>query len=281
MTTDPRSTEALLTGALDDEEDATCVVALHYRGTREVFEAASALCASPNARNRGIGVWILGQLGVDPPTFVAESVDLLLGMLETERDTAILENISVALGHRRDPRAIGPLIRLRHHPAAYVRYGVVLGIMNFEDSRVTETLIGLSGDVEGRVRDWATFGLGSLQDIDTPEVREALLARVTDDDEQARGEAMVGLARRRDPRVTESIRKELAGGSAGELVIRAAAEFPDLSYVPHLLSLLESQKAKGKPDAGTAEAIARCSDPTGARSPDETGSAVMTSRDDG
>lgn len=258
---DPRSTATLLAGALENDEDATCVSALHYRGTRDVFDAASALCDSPIARNRGIGVWILGQIGVDPPTFVEESVDLLLRMLETEHDTEILENIAVALGHRRDPRAIGPLIRLRHHRAAFVRHGVVLGLMNFDDSRVIDTLIVLSDDSDDRVRDWATFGLGSIQDIDTPQVREALFARVSDDDEQVRGEAMVGLARRRDPRVIEPIRQELAGASLAELAIRAAAEFPNASFVPHLMAVVEFQKAKDTPDAAITEAIRRCSDP--------------------
>jgi HEAT repeat protein len=264
---DPRSTEALLAGALDNDEGATCVVALHYRGTREVFEAASALCASPDARERGIGVWILGQIGVSTPTFVEESVDLLLRMLETERDTEILENIAVALGHRRDPRAIGPLVALRHHRDAYVRYGVVVGLMSFDDSRVIDTLIGLSGDLDVRVRDWATFGLGSIQDVDTPAVRAALFARVDDDDEQVRGEAMVGLARRRDPRVTDWIRRELAGDSPGELAIRAAAEFPHESFVPHLSALLELRNAKATPDADIFEAIARCRGPAGVSDP--------------
>jgi hypothetical protein len=47
-----RSTATLLAGALENDEDATCVSALHYRGTRDV--------------------------------------DLLLRMLETEHDNGIV-----------------------------------------------------------------------------------------------------------------------------------------------------------------------------------------------
>ncbi len=197
---DPRPTETLIAGALENEEDATFVIILQFRGTQDVFDAAARLCQSPVARERGIGVWILGQLGVQPPTFVTESVDLLLAMLETEPDTEVLENIVVALGQRGDPRAIEPLVGLRSHPNAYVRYGVALGLQNYDDPRAIDALIQLSADVDSNVRDWATFGLGSIQDVDTPEVREALFARLQDDDEQVRAEAVTGLARRGDPR---------------------------------------------------------------------------------
>lgn len=255
---DPRPTGTLLAGALEND-DAECVLALQYRGTREVFDAAAALCASPDTRDRGIGVWILGQLGVTPPTFVAESVDVLLPMLNSEHDTEVLENVVVALGHRRDARAIEPLVNLRRHPEAFVRYGVALAIMNFDDGRAVATLIELSEDPDEMVRDWATFGLGSIQDVDTPEVRDALAARLGDPDEQTRGEALVGLARRFDPQVTEVILGRLAGQDVDEFVIRAATEFPDPAFLPHLRQLAELATPTGVPEQDIAEAITRCS----------------------
>lgn len=254
---DPRPTEELLAGALDND-DPNCVLALQYRGTREVFDAAATLCQSPVAKQRGIGVWILGQLGVTSPTFVAESVDVLLAMLNNEPDTETLENIVVALGHRRDPRAIDPVVALQHHPAAYVRYGVALALMSFDDDRAVDTLITLSADADDMVRDWATFGLGSIQDVDTPAVRQALIARIDDPDDDTRGEALVGLARRRDPRVTAAIRRELAITPVSEFAVRAATEFPDTSFLPPLLALSESGEAGTVRAEDVAEAVARC-----------------------
>ena len=63
-----------------------------------------------------------------------------------------------------------------------------------------EALIALSADADADVRDWATFALGTLAAADTPELREALAARVEDADEDTRLEAVHGLALRGDTR---------------------------------------------------------------------------------
>jgi hypothetical protein len=56
-----------------------------------------------------------------------------------------------------------------------------------------------------KVRGWATFCLGSELDADGPAVREALLRRVDDPEGDAAGEALVGLARRGDPRAEAGV----------------------------------------------------------------------------
>ena len=66
----------------------------------------------------------------------------------------------------------------------------------------------LSTDRDTSVRDWATFGLGSMIARDTQQVRDALMARIGDADPDTRGEALVGLAARGDLRATEPLLKE-------------------------------------------------------------------------
>jgi hypothetical protein len=60
-------------------------------------------------------------------------------------------------------------------------------------------LIVLTTDKDRANRDWATMLLAYVEQ-DTPEIRQALLAAATDDDEYVRGEAVLGLAAR-DPAV--------------------------------------------------------------------------------
>ena|SRR5438270_8722120 len=87
------------------------------------------------------------------------------------------------------------------------------------------------------VRNWATFGLGSQADIDTAEIRAALLERVTDSHNETRGEALVGLARRKDPRALEPIIQELRSEHIGILALEAAETLGDPRLLPALLRL--------------------------------------------
>jgi HEAT repeat protein len=85
-----------------------------------------------------------------------------------------------------------------------------------EDSHLTVPVIALSCDEDSNVRDWATFGLGSIIDIDSTAIREALLARLKDDDDETRIEAIEGLALRGDARVVPVILREFDDDIAPE-----------------------------------------------------------------
>jgi HEAT repeat protein len=259
--TDPRSVEELVGIALTNmDEDAAweAVTVLHYKGTREVLDGATRLCASPVGRERKLGADILGQLGVPDRTFPSESFDILANMLRSESDPAVLESIGVAFGHLRDGRAISLLLPFSSHPDSDVRFGVVLGLTGHDSPEAVAGLVQLSRDEDEHVRDWATFGLGTQTDADTPEIRDALFARTSDHDDDTRGEALVGLARRKDPRVIEPLTQELSSGCIGRLAVEAAESIGDPRLFP-LLSKLRNIWATDDPDAQLLEdAIASC-----------------------
>ena len=158
-------------------------------------------------------------------------------MLEGETDPDVLQAIAVAFGHLRDPRCIDLLIPLKAYPDEDVRFGLVHGLSGHDDRRAIETLIELSRDVDGDVRDWATFGLGTLISTDVPEIRKALWARVDDGDVDTRAEAIVGLARRKDPDIVAIVFEELRADSADELMIEAAEELGDSQLYEALVRL--------------------------------------------
>lgn len=70
--------------------------------------------------------------------------------------------------------------------------------------------------------------------MDSEAIREALLRRLADPDNETRGEAFVGLARRRDRRVVAPLLDELSSDCVGTLVVEAAKEIAD----PRLLDVL-------------------------------------------
>jgi HEAT repeat protein len=109
---------------------------------------------------------------------------------------------------------------------------VVNALLARSDKTSVATLIQLSTDKAASVRDWATFGLGSQIDVNSPSIRKALADRLDDPDLDTRTEALMGLARRKDPRALEMLKRELVGLEPTSLVFDAAAELRDRSLLP-------------------------------------------------
>jgi HEAT repeat protein len=194
MTTPVDDVPGLLLRALAGDDDARweVVVALQRRPTPEVFSAMAALCASPEAPRRLLGVDVLGQLGVDARPFREEALPLLLAALD-DPDPTVAAAAGIALGHHQDPRAIGALRAHLAHPSAEVRAGIVHGFVGLEAPEAVAALVTLSQDVDPGVRDWAVFGLGCLADP-SRDARDALLARVDDPDPDVKAEARAAVA---------------------------------------------------------------------------------------
>lgn len=221
---------------------------LHCRANKEVFEVAKRLCADANPKERELGANILGKLGDSEKKFPNESLVVLLDAIRNETDDKALTAAVYAVGHSNDTRALETLIKLKNYPNERIRYAVVHGLLHREDKEAIDTLIELSQDEDEDVRNWATYGLGTGIDVDTPEIREALFQRLNEKGDvtldEIRSEALVGLARRKDERVFEPLLKELqqedAMGLEGDntyLVLKAAEEFADSRLLPALFRL--------------------------------------------
>jgi HEAT repeat protein len=242
----PPSTRDLINRALTDPDENRAweaVTILHFRATPEVFEEARALCRSECPQERELGANILGQLGIPHRLFLDESVAILAEMSRTETDIEVVGSVCTALGHLHHPGTVEPLVRWKGHPNVDIRLRVAMALGGHEEPQAIDGLIELSVDADEDVRDWATCGLGSMIDLDTPRIRAALCARLEDVDPVTRAEAFVGLARREDERVIspliEALRPECLDTfePRQDLVLEAAEEIADPRLLPALLAL--------------------------------------------
>jgi len=190
----------LALGSADEDSRWDAVAALHWRGSREVFDHALELCRSARASERALGADILGQLGIPKRSFPSESFDVLLGML-SDTDLNVLCSTIFALQHTDRDRAATHILPFSDHPHENVRCAVAFGLCGVDGEEAINALLALAKDSDSDVRNWATFGLGQQSDADTPSIREALAARLEDQDDDVRYEAVIGLARRRDGRM--------------------------------------------------------------------------------
>lgn len=201
---------ATVEGDYDDDAAWEAVTVLRLRGTPEVFDAAKRYCESENPLARARGLSVLAQLGAGKPEaerpFVNDSVSIAIEHLR-DTDEEAVRSAAWALSHLGTEQAVSALIDLRNHPDPDVRHAVANCIELRKHPDAIPLLMELMEDSNEVVRDWATFALGSGEVEeggvwhypDSPEIRAAFAKRLEDTYEEARREAIWGLARRKDP----------------------------------------------------------------------------------
>jgi HEAT repeat protein len=100
-------------------------------------------------------------------------------------------------------------------------------------------LILMTKDPDPINRDWATLLL-SQQEMDTPEIRDALLVAAEDENIYVRGEAILGLAQRDKAIALPLLQRELSRGSVALQMFEAATIVADPSLAQQLEAFTES-----------------------------------------
>lgn len=231
---------------------------LRNRPTRATFAAARKLCLSQREHDRVLGANVLCQLrkvwkekGVYTKSklvFAADSQKLIRPMLR-DSHTEVVRTAIYALGHLDDPQRSKRISRFATHRNPDLRYAVAFALGGDPRPLSVRTLIRLMEDRDRDVRNWATFGLGALGDpkkADTPRIREALIKRLDDTYLDAHGEAMVGLAIRKDARVIDVIQRELRGKNPSTFALDAAYEFGNPVFYPALRKHWRGIKSHGR-----------------------------------
>jgi HEAT repeat protein len=223
----------------DDDARWRQLAALHRHGSTDVLAAALALCASGVAAERQLGADILAQLGgtgVSSP-HRATSAPVLAALLgDAEADVVV--SALFAHGHLELGAEEPVLTALSAHPSEDVRHALAWALPGIGGARMTPLLLQLMRDDDVDVRDWATFGLGSMLVEDTPEIRDALLQRTNDADKMTASEACLGLARRGDRRVTLPLLRALGADFVLWNTVEAAHDLAAPELVPALEALV-------------------------------------------
>jgi HEAT repeat protein len=204
---------------------------------KKTFTKVVEFCESGDPAVRGEAARILGQLGTPDRPFRKAACPQLTKLLENDADSSVRASAAAALGHLGNPAAIPYLIQSAKDSEPEVRHDTAFALGHFNSPEVVEALIGLSGDPVEDVRSWAAFGLGTCLDADTEEIRDALLLRLSEADPEIRGEALIGLAKRHDPRVITPLIQELSGEFYGSWCLEAAELLADARLLPDLIAL--------------------------------------------
>ncbi|MER6174049.1 ankyrin repeat domain-containing protein [Streptosporangium sp. NPDC001681] len=211
---------------IDEEAETWWTVAssLSRRGDGETFDAAARLCASEDPRKREFAVDVLAEFGFteDEKPFLEETLPILRRMAATEGDERVLRSVLGALGHHADPRALPEVLeiitsdgwtRTQADPAA------LAAVLPAGHAEGLALLISMTEDPDAEVRDWATMGLAGLAQDSEP-IRDALAARLDDEDLNTVAEATRGLATRGDARAQRGADRVLAESDEDDDYVR-------------------------------------------------------------
>jgi hypothetical protein len=120
---------------------------------------------------------------------------------------------------------------------ALVRDDAPLTLGEFAEANLRR-LIAMTRDADPANRDWATFLLAQ-EDLDTDEVREALLSAADDEHDCVRAEAILGLAQRDKALALPFLQRELSGDSVALPMFEAACLVADPSLIENLSAFAE------------------------------------------
>jgi HEAT repeat protein len=267
MTGGQDSPTVLLARALatrDEEERAAIVAQLHARTDRAAFEGACALARSGGLAERVLGLEILGQIGYPAGRpFLEDTLPVVLACCGDDRPE-VLASAIIALGHLADTRALPAVLARVAHPSEEVRFAVAFALPSAAGDppagEAAAALVSLTRDPDPDVRDWATMGLNAPFEADNEQIRDALAARLADTEGDTAGEALLGLAQRKDPRALAPLLAWLNADHPGNLVVEAAAALGAAEALPALVLLKNEgwQDRDCRPSV-LGEAIEACS----------------------
>jgi HEAT repeat protein len=183
-------------GGDHDAENLKALVSLHERPTEEVFTRCLALLDAPDWERRRLGMRVLKEIGQGerPRPFAQRTLDALIPRVAMAPTVDELRQLVKAIGWQFDARAVDLLLSMSDHPDNGIRFHVAADLPGCAqlpdetlDPRALPALIKLMADPDHDVRYYATAAFeGDYPRLDTPAIRAALEARLSDEDEQVR-----------------------------------------------------------------------------------------------
>ena len=211
---------------------------LRERGDDEVFQLTKELVYSKDSVYREISASILSQFGYKTKLYRGESI-YLLGRLLHDSSEGVVSTAIYGFGHRRCTRYTDKLVSFVSSQSIAIREALAFSLGGYENQKSIDALILLMQDENHNVRNWSTFSLAQITESNTPKICDALYKNFFDENLEVRGEALLGLALRKDKRAKDAIIEDLQKPFYGSWIFSAIQEMPHESYIPYFSIYIE------------------------------------------
>lgn len=106
----------------------------------------------------------------------------------------------------------------------------------FDNKASIPLLIKLLKDSHSEVKDWAAFAV-NVNGYDTPEIRNCFVLLLNENNFDVRYEAIIGLSKMKDKRVTEVLMKELSKDVVYDEMVEVAGYLGNVALLPVLYEI--------------------------------------------
>lgn len=222
------------------------IAILRERGDDEVFQLTKKLVYSKDSVYKEIAASILSQFGYKTKLYKGESIHLLAKLLN-DKNEDVITNAIYAFGHRKCTRYANKLTSFVTSKSLQIKEALAFTLGGYENPKCIDALITLMQDDNFNVRNWATFSLAQITQSNTQTIRDALFKKLSDKELEVRGEALLGLALRKDDRAVDAIIEDLQKPFYGSWIFTAITEMPNKRYLPYFekyIELLDTEDKK-------------------------------------
>lgn len=219
----------------------------------EMISECLKLIENGEEKSKILGIDILSQLGTERKLFAHKLLSSIFELIQKTENEKLISSCLYAIGHNNKSLTslqIRNLSKFKNSKSKEIRYALVFSLLGKENNTAIDTLIYLANDRSPKVRDWSLFGLGTQIETDNLKIRETLYQHCFDKDDQAKQEAIKGLASRNDKRAYELISKELKSENFGSLLFDTILNIKDGQlFLPELKTI--DNKAREDLDIST------------------------------
>ena len=247
------TTKQLILKAYHKENDDTYMEYIHIlrlRGNDEVFQLTKKFTYSRDNIYRQIVASILSQFGYKTKLHKGESVYLLSKLLNDKNEDVVCTTI-YAFGHRKCTRYADKLASFVRSNSLQIKEALSFTLGGYENQKCIDALMILMQDENYDVRNWSTFSLAQITETNTQSICDALFKNLSDAESEVRGEALLGLALRKDERVKDAIIEDLQKPFYGSWIFTAIEEMPDKRYLPYFENYIKTLDEEDKKAFGS------------------------------
>jgi len=228
----------------DDEKYMEYINELRKRGNSKVFNLAKEYAYSQDPIKRDISASVLSQIAYKSGAFKGEAIYLLSKLLN-DKNSAVLISAIYAFGYRKCLRYAKKLASFVKLDSKEINEALAFSLGGYENEDAVDTLILLMKNRDFDIRNWATFSLAQITEMNNQKICDTLFANLNDEKE-IRGEAILGLARRKDKRVIEAITEDLQSEFYGSWIFEAICKMPNKKYLQYFDKFIENLDIEDK-----------------------------------